>query len=347
VGALSFLTINTSTETVRDLDLAQALGYGRPVSIRDLIKKKLPVLEQFGNVSVERGHIPMPKGGTKEVTEFHLNRKQAIYLTTQALGYRTDRMIRNLIKKHRPMLEQFGPVALQTVTQARKNGASHEVTEFHLNRKQAIYLTTQAGTPKARAMTVFVVEVFDKFMEGKLKPADQETVDYLSNRLRDALSDVDYLKQLHAPKPVPAGMLFAQDINEQFFGNSVNLKKLAPLLAEFSKLEGEIPPTWKNPRTGNVGKDEHRLEGSDLIHPWPFDPRVNAIRLVSESGLYKLIMRSDKPEAREFQDWVTKVVLPGFRISGLAGVDYSLVGYCHTSQTPSSLQHPLNRLPGL
>lgn len=30
--------------------------------------------------------------------------------------------------------------------------------------------------------------------------------------------------------------------------------------------------------------------------------------LVSESGLYKLIMRSDKPEARAFQDWVTKVV---------------------------------------
>jgi prophage antirepressor-like protein len=26
---------------------------------------------------------------------------------------------------------------------------------------------------------------------------------------------------------------------------------------------------------------------------------------VSESGLYKLIMRSDKPEARKFQDWVT------------------------------------------
>lgn len=26
---------------------------------------------------------------------------------------------------------------------------------------------------------------------------------------------------------------------------------------------------------------------------------------VNESGLYKLIMRSDKPEAKAFQDWVT------------------------------------------
>jgi prophage antirepressor-like protein len=34
--------------------------------------------------------------------------------------------------------------------------------------------------------------------------------------------------------------------------------------------------------------------------------------VISESGLYKLIMRSDKPEARKFQDWVTQEVLPAF-----------------------------------
>jgi prophage antirepressor-like protein len=35
--------------------------------------------------------------------------------------------------------------------------------------------------------------------------------------------------------------------------------------------------------------------------------------IISESGLYKLVMRSDKPEARAFQDWVTKVVLPAIQ----------------------------------
>lgn len=39
-------------------------------------------------------------------------------------------------------------------------------------------------------------------------------------------------------------------------------------------------------------------------------------KLISESGLYKLIMRSDKPEARAFQDWVTRVVLPAIRKDG-------------------------------
>jgi prophage antirepressor-like protein len=32
--------------------------------------------------------------------------------------------------------------------------------------------------------------------------------------------------------------------------------------------------------------------------------------LVAEAGLYTLVMRSDKPEAKAFQDWVTGVVLP-------------------------------------
>lgn len=43
-------------------------------------------------------------------------------------------------------------------------------------------------------------------------------------------------------------------------------------------------------------------------------PRMNA---VSESGLYRLIMRSDKPEARQFQDWVIREVLPAIRKDGM------------------------------
>jgi prophage antirepressor-like protein len=38
--------------------------------------------------------------------------------------------------------------------------------------------------------------------------------------------------------------------------------------------------------------------------------------VISESGLYKLVMRSNKPEARKFQDWVTRDVLPAIRKDG-------------------------------
>ena len=37
---------------------------------------------------------------------------------------------------------------------------------------------------------------------------------------------------------------------------------------------------------------------------------------VSESGLYSLVLRSRKPEAREFKRWVTHEVLPSFLSEG-------------------------------
>ena len=40
------------------------------------------------------------------------------------------------------------------------------------------------------------------------------------------------------------------------------------------------------------------------------------LTIVSESGLYKLILRSDKPQAKPFQNWVTQVVLPSIRKTG-------------------------------
>jgi prophage antirepressor-like protein len=40
------------------------------------------------------------------------------------------------------------------------------------------------------------------------------------------------------------------------------------------------------------------------------------LRLLSESGLYKLIMRSDKAEALAFQHWIASEVLPSIRNTG-------------------------------
>lgn len=37
---------------------------------------------------------------------------------------------------------------------------------------------------------------------------------------------------------------------------------------------------------------------------------------VNESGLYNIILRSDKPQAKPFQNWVTKEVLPTLRKTG-------------------------------
>ncbi|MFT3849676.1 MAG: BRO family protein [Propionivibrio sp.] len=52
----------------------------------------------------------------------------------------------------------------------------------------------------------------------------------------------------------------------------------------------------------------------DFLHL--FDPKAPSASIISESGLYKLIMRSDKPQAKPFQDWVTQEVLPSIRRTG-------------------------------
>lgn len=46
--------------------------------------------------------------------------------------------------------------------------------------------------------------------------------------------------------------------------------------------------------------------------------------IISEPGLYKLIMRSRKPEAKEFQRWVTHEVLPSIRRHGVYATDVTI-----------------------
>ena len=45
------------------------------------------------------------------------------------------------------------------------------------------------------------------------------------------------------------------------------------------------------------------------------------INLVSESGLYALIFKSSKPEAKKFRRWVTKEVIPAIRKTGAYGIN--------------------------
>jgi prophage antirepressor-like protein len=47
-----------------------------------------------------------------------------------------------------------------------------------------------------------------------------------------------------------------------------------------------------------------------------FRHATTGVNLVSESGLYTLIMRSNKPEAKAFRRWVTHEVLPAIRKTG-------------------------------
>lgn len=47
--------------------------------------------------------------------------------------------------------------------------------------------------------------------------------------------------------------------------------------------------------------------------------RMQETSIINESGLYNVILRSDKPEAKPFRKWVTGKVLPSIRKTGSYG----------------------------
>lgn len=72
---------------------------------------------------------------------------------------------------------------------------------------------------------------------------------------------------------------------------------------------------------GGIGHHLTALEPDEVTPSFKVGVKLGGrgeahVRLISESGLYKLIMRSDKKQAKVFQDWVTKEVLPSIRKTG-------------------------------
>lgn len=61
-----------------------------------------------------------------------------------------------------------------------------------------------------------------------------------------------------------------------------------------------------------------RLDSDEVSQAHLIDSmgRSQKMTIISESGLYNVILRSDKPEAKPFRKWVTAVVLPSIRKNG-------------------------------
>ena len=60
--------------------------------------------------------------------------------------------------------------------------------------------------------------------------------------------------------------------------------------------------------------DEDEKSGVDIIDP---HGRVQRTNCISESGLYSIVLRSRKPEAKAFRRWITHEVIPAIRKHGM------------------------------
>lgn len=70
--------------------------------------------------------------------------------------------------------------------------------------------------------------------------------------------------------------------------------------------------------------------------PTPTNSGVQKTYYVNEPNLYRVILRSDKPIAREFENWVCEEVLPSIRKTGVySAVDKPVVVQEHTRALPT------------
>ena len=66
---------------------------------------------------------------------------------------------------------------------------------------------------------------------------------------------------------------------------------------------------------GNITKLMKRLDNDGVVAV--SDGNSNAEYYINESNFYLCVIRSDKPEAKRFQDWIVKDVIPSIRKTGM------------------------------
>lgn len=81
-------------------------------------------------------------------------------------------------------------------------------------------------------------------------------------------------------------------------------------------------------RLSDTNKVAKRLDNDELTrNKFVLGEQTREMLCINESGLYNVILRSDKPEAKPFRKWVTSEVLPTIRKTGQYNImptDYNI-----------------------
>lgn len=85
----------------------------------------------------------------------------------------------------------------------------------------------------------------------------------------------------------------------------------------------------------NATKVASRLD-KDEVTNFELGGQYGLANIINEAGLYRVILRSDKPEAKPFQKWVTNEVLPSIRKHGAYMTPETL---CQAVLNPDTLIH--------
>ena len=74
-----------------------------------------------------------------------------------------------------------------------------------------------------------------------------------------------------------------------------------------------VKPTPSNEKYTVSNRDGQKSDADENERSMFNIGRQGEVNIINESGLYTLILRSDKPEAKKFRKWLTAEVLPTIR----------------------------------
>jgi phage antirepressor YoqD-like protein len=84
------------------------------------------------------------------------------------LGFNDPHEIRRLIARHSTSLAELGVSVTMPETAGNRGGRPGKA--HYLNRKQAIFITAKSETPRATEITIEIVERFDAYERGLMRP---------------------------------------------------------------------------------------------------------------------------------------------------------------------------------
>lgn len=96
------------------------------------------------------------------------------------------------------MLE-FGIICTVKKTSGAKGG--RPATAYYLNKSQAIFITTQSGTPTAIEVTVQVIKKFDAYERGMMEPAKPALIPLHTIEDEPRVLDVELAERLGMARP--------------------------------------------------------------------------------------------------------------------------------------------------
>jgi hypothetical protein len=89
------------------------------------------------------------------------------------LGFLEPRAIHRLVDRHGDALARFGDIPVTVTQNTDPLGRGRPGKAYLLNRKQALYICAKSETPRAAEVTIQMVEVFDRYLEGKTVHVDE------------------------------------------------------------------------------------------------------------------------------------------------------------------------------